>query len=314
MAELDNEPNLSESNPAGTGTESPAPAPPPAAGQPQPVSRAKVLGMAVAAIVVVVGLYLVNRLWIAPATLHQAQAKGNSNHPLAPAFTLTDIFGNKLSLSDYKGKVVMLDFWATWCGPCRIEIPGFVELQDRYRDQGFSIIGISMDDSSEPVMEFYKQFKMNYPVALGDDSLGALYGGIFGMPTTFLIGRDGRIYAKHVGATHVGVFEEEVKELIAAKPSDELTDFTPAGRAEEIETSTPQQLKAESNPDVPGVDVSHLSADQLAQFKKELESQQCTCGCNLNLLKCRHDDRGCAVSRKAAQQMLKTRYAGSQHT
>jgi cytochrome c biogenesis protein CcmG, thiol:disulfide interchange protein DsbE len=311
MSELGNEPNLKESSPLGTGTENPAP--PPDATQRKRVSRAKILGMAVAAIVVVVGLYFVNHVWIAPVAMRQAQAKANSNHPVAPAFTLTDIFGKQLSLSEYKGKVVMLDFWATWCGPCRIEIPGFVELQDRYRDQGFTIIGISLDDSSEPVMEFYKQFKMNYPVAVGNDSLGALYGGIFGMPTTFLIGRDGRIYSKHVGATHVGVFEEEVKVLLAAKPSEELTDFTPAGRGEEIETSTPEQLKAENNPDVPGVDIHELSAQQLAQFKSELQSQQCTCGCNLNLLKCRHDDRGCAVSRKAAQQILKTRYAGSQH-
>jgi thiol-disulfide isomerase/thioredoxin len=313
MSEFGNEPNLNEGSPVGSGTENPAPAPPPVASEHKPVSRAKVLGMAVAAIVVMLGLYFLNRHWIAPVALRQAQAKGNGNHPLAPEFTLTDIFGNKLSLSDYKGKVVMLDFWATWCGPCRIEIPGFVELQDRYRDQGFTIIGISMDDSAEPVMEFYKQFKMNYPVAVGNDSLGALYGGIFGMPTTFLIGRDGRIYSKHVGASNVDVFEEEVKVLIAAKPSDELSDFTPVGRAEEIETSTPEQLKAESNPEVPGVDISHLSAEHLAQFKKELEAQQCTCGCNLNLLKCRHDDRGCSVSRKAAQQILKTKYAGSQH-
>jgi len=313
MSELGNEPNLNDRSPVGAGTESPATAPPPASLEPKQVSRIKVLGMAVAAIAVVAALYFVNRRWIAPAALHQAQAKSNSNHPLAPAFTLTDIFGETLSLSDYKGKVVMLDFWATWCGPCRIEIPGFVELQDRYRDQGLSIIGISLDDSSEPVMEFYKQFKMNYSVAVGNDSLGALYGGIFGMPTTFLIGRDGRIYSKHVGATDVGVFEEEVKVLLAAKPSDDLADFTPVGRAEEIETSTPDQLKAESNPDVPGVDIRHLSAEQLAQFKKELESQPCTCGCNLNLLKCRHDDRGCAVSRKAAQEILKKKYAGSQH-
>ncbi len=277
------------------------------------MNKSKIVLGALLAVVVAVGLYFLNRRWIAPAALRQAQAKGNSNHPLAPEFTLTDIFGKKLSLSDYKGKVVMLDFWATWCGPCRIEIPGFVELQDRYRDQGFTIIGISMDYSPEPVPEFYKQFKMNYPVALGDDRLGALYGGIFGMPTTFLIGRDGRVYSKHVGATDVGVFEEEVKMLIAAKPSDEVADFSPAGRSEEIETSTPEQIKAENNPEVPGVDISHLSAEQLAQFKKELESQQCTCGCKLNLLKCRHDDRACAVSRKAAQQMLKKEFAGSQH-
>jgi thiol-disulfide isomerase/thioredoxin len=265
------------------------------------------------AVAVMVGLYFVNRLWIAPATLRHAQAKSNGNHPFAPDFTVTDIFGNKLRLSDYKGKVVMLDFWATWCGPCRIEIPGFVELQDRYRNQGFTIIGISMDDGPEPVVEFYKQFKMNYPVALGDDRLGALFGGILGMPTTFLIGRDGRIYVKHIGASSVGVFEEEVKALIAAKASDEVVDFTPAGRSEEVETSTPEQIKAENNPEVPGVDVRQLSTEQLARFKKELESQQCSCGCSMDLLKCRHDHRACSVSRKAAQQVLKKSFAGSQH-
>jgi hypothetical protein len=150
-------------------------------------------------------------------------------------------------------------------------------------------------------------------VALGDDRLGALFGGILGMPTTFLIGRDGRIYVKHIGASSVGVFEEEVKALIAAKASDEVIDFTPAGRSEEVETSTPEQIKAESNPEVPGVDIRQLSTEQLARFKKELESQQCSCGCSMDLLKCRHDHRTCSVSRKAAQQVLKKSFAGSQH-
>jgi peroxiredoxin len=277
------------------------------------VNKSKIVLGALLAVIVAVGLYFVNHLWIAPVAMRRAQAKGNSNHPFAPEFTLTDIFGNKLRLSDYKGKVIVLDFWATWCGPCRIEIPGFVDLQNRYREQGFTMIGISMDDSPEPVMEFYKQFQMNYPVALGNDMLGTLYGGIFGMPTTFVIGRDGRVYSKHVGASGIDTFEAEVRTLIAAKPTDEVTDFTPAGRAEEIETSTPEQVQAENNPDVPGVDVRRLSTGQLAQFKKELASQQCTCGCNMDVLKCRHDHRACNVSRKTAQQILKKKYAGSQN-
>jgi hypothetical protein len=169
-----------------------------------------------------------------------------------------------------------------------------------------------MDYSADPVPEFYKELKMNYPVALGDDRLGALYGGIFGMPTTFVIGRDGRIYAKHVGATAFDVFEEEVRTLIAAKPSDEVADFSPAGRSEEIETSTPEQLQAENNPEVPGIDIRHLSAPELAQFKKDLASHPCTCGCNMDLLKCRHEHRTCSVSRKSAQQVLKKKITGSQ--
>ena len=128
------------------------------------------------------------------------------------------------------GKVVVLDFWATWCGPCRIEIPGFIELQKRYGAQGFTMIGISMDDSPEPVVDFYKELQMNYPVAVGNDRLGELYGGMPGLPTTFLIGRDGRIYAKHVGATDPSVFEAEIKQLLAVGPAGRSQEL-PAGGA-----------------------------------------------------------------------------------
>ncbi len=261
--------------------------------------RLRTLIGALVALALVIGLYFVNRFWIAPAT-RQAQARSMSDHPLAPQFSLTDISGRKLNLSDYKGKVVMLDFWATWCGPCRIEIPGFVELQKRYRDQGFSIIGISMDDGPEVVREFYQQFKMNYPVALGDDKTGELYGGIFGMPTTFLIGRDGRIYAKHVGAMELEVFEQEIKTLLASRAGEEAAQFKPAGASGEVELGSP----AEANPEVPGVDVSSLSPAQLARFEKQLEGQSCTCGCKLNLLRCRREDRSCGVSRKLARAQL----------
>ena len=188
-----------------------APKAPEVAPQANPTApKSKLFAGALLAVVLVVGLYYLNRYWIAPAV--RAQTKGDENHPVAPTFSLTDITGKPLKLSDYQGKVVVLDFWATWCGPCRIEIPGFIELQKRYAAQGFTMIGISMDDSPGPVVDFYKELQMNYPVAVGNDRLGELYGGMEGLPTTFLIGRDGRIYAKHVGATDPNVFEEEIKE------------------------------------------------------------------------------------------------------
>src|SRR5437762_9245490 len=184
--------------------------------------------------------------------MHQAQAHVKSasdpDQPLAPDFTLTALNGQKLSLADYKGKVVLLDFWATWCGPCRIEIPGFIGLQNKYRDQGFSVVGVSLDtgsDAADQVREFYREFKMNYPVALGDDKVSELYGGILGLPTTFLIGRDGRIYSKHPGATPASVFEEEVKTLLGAK--GEVTDFQQAGPVtadDDIEVSTPYEVNS----------------------------------------------------------------------
>ncbi len=248
------------------------------------------------------GLYVLNRYWIAPATKRSVLGRGD--HPLAPAFSLTDLSGRTLNLADYRGKVVLLDFWATWCGPCRIEIPGFVELQNRYRDQGFVVIGISTDDGPEPVREFYKEYKMNYTVAMDNDKVGVLYGGIFGLPTTFLIGRDGRIYAKHMGATELSVFEDEIKELLAAKADAEVTNFRPAvqaGPTEKIELGDPEEVNSE----VPGVNLSKLTSIQKEQFKKQLESQPCTCGCNLNLLKCRIDDRSCEVSRKLAREQVR---------
>ena len=261
----------------------------------------KVLIGTVVAAALAVGLYFVNRQWIAPLATQQAQA--STDHPFAPKFSLTDISGQKLSLDDYKGKVVLLDFWATWCGPCRIEIPEFVELQKRYRDQGFAVIGISMDDGPEPVKEFYQQYKMNYPVAMGNARFAELYGGVLGLPTTLVIGRDSRIYAKHVGATDVSVFEREIKDLLAAQSSQEVAGFTPAARvgvAQKIEVGDPAEVDSE----VPGVNISKLNAAQKDQFKKLLESKQCTCGCKLNLLKCRLDDRACAVSLKMAREEL----------
>jgi thiol-disulfide isomerase/thioredoxin len=113
--------------------------------------------------------------------------------------------------------VVLLDFWATWCDPCREEIPHFVELQKKYRDQGLQIVGVSMDDSPEPVRDFYRQFNMNYPVVMGNAKTGELYGRVLGLPIAFLISRDGRIYSKHIGATDIAVFEREITILLRTK-------------------------------------------------------------------------------------------------
>ncbi len=154
------------------------------------------------------GLYIAGRR---TARRPKPTASGN----LAPDFTVTDIDNHKLSLADYKGKVVLLDFWATWCAPCRTEIPHFVEMQNKYGPDGFQVIGISMDDDAKPVKEFSQQYKLNYPVAVGDDKLAESYGGVLGLPVNFIIDREGRIYAKHLGATDVSVFDQDVRDLLA---------------------------------------------------------------------------------------------------
>jgi peroxiredoxin len=135
-------------------------------------------------------------------------------HRPAPDFTLPLIDGGQLRLSSYRGKVVLLDFWATWCVPCREETPHFVEMQQKYGSQGLQIIGVSMDDSPDPVRTFYQQFHMNYPVVMGTAEVGGAYGGVLGLPIAFVIDREGRIYAKHIGATDAAVFDRDITTLL----------------------------------------------------------------------------------------------------
>jgi cytochrome c biogenesis protein CcmG/thiol:disulfide interchange protein DsbE len=234
-----------------------------------------------------------------------------TEHPPAPAFSLTDIAGKPLNLSDYKGKVVLLDFWATWCGPCRVEVPRFVDLARRYREQGLIVIGISMDDEAEPVREFYRQYKLNYPVALGNEQLSEQYGSVFSLPTTFLIGRDGRVYAKHLGAAEVSVLEVEVRQLLSKNAATEVVDFKPADRqegGEPIEAEDAQEVAS----DVPGVDLTKLTNAQTQAFKKQLEAQKCECGCQLSVLNCRVDDSQCGFSLRIARKQL-AGFAPSHH-
>ncbi len=143
-----------------------------------------------------------------------ADHKGNTGLRPAPDFTLTDLSGSKLSLSAYRGKVVLLDFWATWCAPCKEEIPHFVDMQNRYGPRGLQIIGVSMDDDDKPVREFQQQFKMNYPVAVGTTQLAGQYGGVLGLPITFVVDREGRIVSRHIGQTNAEVFEAEIQKLL----------------------------------------------------------------------------------------------------
>ncbi len=148
----------------------------------------------------------------------RSHGTGSKALAVAPDFTLTQIDGQPLQLSSYRGKVVLLDFWATWCDPCRDEIPHFVELQQKYGNQGLQIIGVSIDDSIDPVKPFAEKFRINYPIVMGSAKIGELYGGILGLPIAFMIGRDGHIYRKHIGATNVTVFETEIAHLLQNGP------------------------------------------------------------------------------------------------
>ncbi len=133
----------------------------------------------------------------------------------APDFTLKDADGKMLKLSDHKGKVVLLNFWATWCGPCRIEIPWFIEFEQKYRDQGLVVIGLSMDDDGwGSVKPYMASTRINYRMALSDDMTAVRYGGIQSLPTTFLIDREGRISAVHTGLPRKKDYQNEIDELL----------------------------------------------------------------------------------------------------
>ena len=131
-------------------------------------------------------------------------------------FTMKDVDGNEVSLSSYKGKVVLLNFWATWCGPCKAEIPGFVRLQEKYRDKGLVIVGYSVDDTAEKAKAYAAEYKMNYPILLGEgrEDVQDAYGPIWGIPASFIISKDGKVCRKHMGIAPEAVFEKEVVALL----------------------------------------------------------------------------------------------------
>jgi peroxiredoxin len=135
----------------------------------------------------------------------------------APDFELKDVNGKVIRLSDYKGKAVMIDFWATWCGPCQIEIPWFIDFQRKYKDQGFVVIGVSLDDDGwKAVTPFAEKMRINYPIVMGNDPTADLYGAAEALPTTVLVDRNGNVASIHVGLAGKQEFQDAIEKLLEA--------------------------------------------------------------------------------------------------
>ena len=144
-----------------------------------------------------------------------AQGPASLLHKPAPQFVRSDLNHQPVDLSAYRGKVVLLNFWATWCAPCQIEIPRFVEWQSTYGGQGLQILGVSMDDDSGPVLALTRRRHVNYPVLMGDVQLGKLYGGVLGLPVTFLVDRKGNVAAVYKGQTDLAAMQREIRHLLS---------------------------------------------------------------------------------------------------
>lgn len=154
---------------------------------------------------------------------HAARRSGDSSSDSldvagkpAPDFTLQSLDGKNVQLSSYKGQAVLLNFWATWCGPCKIEMPWFVELQKEYGPQGLQIVGVAMDDASkEDITKFVKEMGVNYTILLGKEAVGQEYGGVNVLPTTFFIDRDGKIVAREFGLQSRSLFVDNIKKALS---------------------------------------------------------------------------------------------------
>jgi len=210
------------------------------------------------------------------------------NPDAAPAFQLNDLNGKPVSLAEAKGKIVLLNFWATWCGPCRAEIPDLVDLQKRYADK-LEIIALATDeDDPDEVRRFVLQSGINYRVAMSSDAVRRDYGGIAALPTSFVIDPEGRIVQKHVGLNDPSIYELEVRAMLGQAVDAKVEYFEDNGQI---------FLKnAERATELPGVDFSKLNANQRSVALRRMNAESCNCGCKLTLAQCRINDSACRVS------------------
>ncbi len=213
------------------------------------------------------------------------------------AVEMRDIDGASISTASLKGKVVIVNFWATWCPPCRAEIPDLIALQSKYRDQ-LQIIGISDDDDPPAtVKKWAVEHKMNYPIVMSTDALRKVFLGVQALPTSFVLDRESRLVMRHVGMLQPATTEAETRHL-AGLPVDVSIeevdkDDKPAKLANALQVTS-----------IPGLDLSKLTKEQRIAAIEKLNDEPCTCGCNQTLARCRVDDPGCPVSLPKAKELV----------
>lgn len=226
-----------------------------------------------------------------PVTLHFAK-----DPDLVPPFIEHDLSGGIVSTAALKGKVVILNFWATWCGPCREEIPEMIALQSRYKDD-LQIIGISEDEAPpDQVAKFAQKMGINYPVIMANEALEKEYGGIAALPTSFLVNRDGRVVQKDVGVYPPDYYDLQVRALMGLPVNATIETFKDTGQIFLKNADRASQL--------PGVSFDGLTTAQKKLALHRLNAQMCTCGCQLTLAECRINDTTCPVSESIAKKIV----------
>jgi thiol-disulfide isomerase/thioredoxin len=215
----------------------------------------------------------------------------------APDFKLAGLDGKPVTLAESKGKVILLNFWATWCGPCRAEIPDLIELQNKYKDR-LQILGLVVDDDDpDAIKKFVGKFRINYPVALATDDLRIEYGGIPALPTSFVLDAEGRVVQKHEGLRDPVLYETEIRALLGLPIGDiKVETFEDTGEIFLKHADRASQL--------PGVDLSKLTPEQKTVAFHKFNANSCTCGCNFTLAQCRIYDRGCKISQAAIGKII----------
>jgi thiol-disulfide isomerase/thioredoxin len=230
------------------------------------------------------------------ATTEKVTLRFFKNPAAAPTFVARDLDGREISLAALHGKVVLVNFWATWCPPCRAEIPDLIALQEKYRDR-LQVIGISQDEAGPDVVKrFGVEHHMNYPIVMSSPEIERLFPGIAALPTSFVIDRDSRLVQKHVGMLTASMTESETRSLAGLPVNASI---------EEVDQT--QGLKLDNGAqalDIPGVDLSALTPAKRTEALEKLNSKPCTCGCDLTVARCRVDDPTCSVSLPLARQMV----------
>jgi thiol-disulfide isomerase/thioredoxin len=212
-----------------------------------------------------------------------------------PDIDAQTIDGQRVRLSELRGKVVLVNFWATWCPPCRAEVPDLVRLQEKYQDR-LVILGVSEDEGGlDLVKRFVAEHHVNYPVVMSTPEIGKAFPDIVSLPTTIVVDPDGRIAQRHIGMLDPARTEREVMASIG-NTTDVIVERVEPDKPEGLPSTA--QVKA-----IPGIDLAKLSAEKRAEALIRLNSEACTCGCQLTVAKCRIDDPTCGVSLPIARRI-----------